>query len=204
MGIIYKATNKINGKEYIGQSKYSLNMRKKSHKKEMKYTSVYFHNALKKYGFESFDWEVIEEVPNENLCEKEIYYIDKFNSFKNGYNLTTGGDISPMCFPEIAKKCSETKKGTVFSEEHKRKISESNKGCNKPHFKGKKHSKESKNKISKSLSKNTYLVISPKNQKLIIKNLSNFCNENNLNYSGMWHVMNGKWSQYKGWKGMIM
>ena len=55
--IIYKATNKINGKVYIGQTINSLEHRKSGHEREARYqkeTSVYFHNALLKYGFYNF------------------------------------------------------------------------------------------------------------------------------------------------------
>lgn len=89
-GIIYKITNKVNGKSYIGQSRYTLEFRWKQHlhKKD----KTYFHNAIKKYGPESFEMEVLEECEYKDLDAREIFYIAKFDTFNNGYNLTLGGD----------------------------------------------------------------------------------------------------------------
>lgn len=172
MGIIYKATNKINEKKYIGQSKYTLKTRRKRHEQEVsrKNWKRLFHNALRKHGFENFNWKVIEEVPNKKLCEREIYYIDKFDTFNNGYNMTEGGEISPMLYPDIAKKMANTKKGIPSSLlgkeridmigylnpakklEARKKISESKKGKRNPNY-GKKlfFSEERNNKISQKL-----------------------------------------------------
>lgn len=89
-GIIYKITNKVNGKSYIGQTRYSLEFRWRQHihKKD----NTYFHNALRKYGINNFSIEIIEECEISKLNEREIFYIAKFNTFKDGYNLTIGGD----------------------------------------------------------------------------------------------------------------
>ena len=89
-GIIYKITNKVNGKSYIGQTRYSLEFRWRQHihKKD----NTYFHNAIKKYGVENFSIEILEECEVSKLNEREIFYIAKLNTFKEGYNLTIGGD----------------------------------------------------------------------------------------------------------------
>ena len=73
--IIYKATNKINGKVYIGQTINSLEHRKSGHERDAhckKKSTVYFHNALLKYGFENFNWEVIKECAS----QKELDYYE--------------------------------------------------------------------------------------------------------------------------------
>lgn len=89
-GKIYKITNKVNGKVYIGQTRYTLEFRWKQHihKKD----NTYFHNAIKKYGPDNFQIELLEECPVEILDSREVFYIAKYNSFKDGYNLTIGGD----------------------------------------------------------------------------------------------------------------
>lgn len=89
-GIIYKITNKVNGKSYIGQTRYTLEFRWRQHlhKKD----NTYFHNAIHKYGEENFKKEILEKCKVEDLNSKEIYYIAKYNTFKEGYNLTIGGD----------------------------------------------------------------------------------------------------------------
>lgn len=89
-GIIYKITNKVNGKSYIGQTRYTLEFRWRQHihKKD----NTYFHNAIHKYGVENFSQEILEECDVNDLNSKEIFYIAKYDTFNNGYNLTIGGD----------------------------------------------------------------------------------------------------------------
>lgn len=199
--LIYKVINKLNKKEYVGKTVTTLEKRKR-----YGYGNSYFQKALEKYGEKNFKWEILWDgnCSKSFLNELEKYYIYFHDTYNSGYNLTIGGESSPMSNPIVAKKCSNTKKGMKFSEEHKRNIAKANKGYKKPHFKGKKHSEKSKNKISKSLSKRTYLVITPNKNKYVVKNLNNFCNERNLNSGGMYFVANGEWSQYKGYEVRIM
>ena len=93
MAIIYKATNLKNQKVYIGQTIYSLDKRIKNHiteaRNEKKPTP--FHAAILKYGIDSFKVEIIETVEAEELNEREIYWIDYYDSYYNGYNATLGG-----------------------------------------------------------------------------------------------------------------
>lgn len=104
---IYKFTNKLTGKSYIGQSR-DIHKRYIQHKcrhekplhGDMFVEDTYFHKMLKHYGFWNFDFEIIEECKVNELNEKEIYYIEKFNTlFPNGYNKDKGGNSShPMKF----------------------------------------------------------------------------------------------------------
>ena len=94
---IYKITNKINYKVYIGQS-INIEERWKQHKiyysnKNLKEYNTKFYKAIRKYGIENFDFEVIEECPIELLNEREKYWIYIFDSFNLGYNSTIGGQI---------------------------------------------------------------------------------------------------------------
>lgn len=89
-GIIYKITNKVNGKSYIGQTRYTLEFRWRQH--QHKKDDTYFHNAIHKYGVDNFSIEILEECDIADLNNREIFYIAKYDSFKNGYNLTIGGD----------------------------------------------------------------------------------------------------------------
>jgi hypothetical protein len=84
---IYKLQNKINGKIYIGKTKYSLAERMKSHR--YKTDCKYIHNALCKYGEDAFTKDVIYETDDENdVCLKEKEFIVRYNSLvPNGYNL---------------------------------------------------------------------------------------------------------------------
>jgi group I intron endonuclease len=109
---IYKITNIVNGKIYIGQTKQSLSDRLCKHFYDSRAGDYYFANALKKYGKENFKMEKIDEAETVEECnEKEIYYIDKLKSRNReiGYNSRVGGDNNEKSFEEIAKHC-ETKK----------------------------------------------------------------------------------------------
>lgn len=95
---VYCFTNKINGKQYIGQS-MNIEKRYSDHKtrpwtKSCKDKDTAFYKALVKYGFNNFDFSIIDENDNytkEDLNKLEIYYIDKFDTYFKGYNLTPGG-----------------------------------------------------------------------------------------------------------------
>ena len=86
---IYKVTNKINGKVYIGQS-VDIGRRWCEHMNAK--DDIYFHKAIQKYGVENFEWEVIEQCKKKDLDEREIYWIEYYDSFNKGYNCTKGGD----------------------------------------------------------------------------------------------------------------
>ena len=98
MSYIYKITNNINGKIYIGKTMRSIKQRWKEHlanikKEECKNRPLY--RAINKYGVENFSIEEIEECSDIILSDREKYWIEYYNSFKNGYNATKGGDGSP-------------------------------------------------------------------------------------------------------------
>ena len=96
---IYKIQNLINGKIYIGQS-VDICYRFNNHKSESfnpksnAYNTA-IHRAIRKYGVENFSFDIIEECDQNELREREIYWINYYNSFGNGYNLTTGGEGVP-------------------------------------------------------------------------------------------------------------
>ncbi len=93
-GLIYIIKNKINNKVYIGQTTHSVEERYKQHMKPSAHKKSYkIYKAINKHGAENFYYEVLEnDIPVEQLNEKEIEYIEKFNSYKKGYNSTKGGD----------------------------------------------------------------------------------------------------------------
>lgn len=94
MAIIYKITNDINGKIYIGQTSYTIEKRFKEHCRDSQRVDIQhrpLYSAMRKYGIEHFYIEVIEETNTPN--EREIFWIKKLNSYGNGnYNATIGGD----------------------------------------------------------------------------------------------------------------
>ena len=92
MGLIYKISNDINDKVYIGQTKQELSRRWSSHCKDSKTKDTYLYRAMRKYGIDHFFIEAIElNIDNDQLDEREIYWIQFYDSYNNGYNLTPGG-----------------------------------------------------------------------------------------------------------------
>jgi len=98
MGIIYKHTNKINGKSYIGFTKKSIEERLNEHLQDSKLGSErIFHRAIRKYGIENFESEILEilnDIDRKILGDREKYWIKYYKSnLRNiGYNMTEGGD----------------------------------------------------------------------------------------------------------------
>lgn len=93
---IYSITNKINGKRYIGQS-ININRRFIEHKNDpfninCKDYDMAIYRAIRKYGLDNFNFEILEQCDKSELNDKEIYWIDYYNSYNNGYNCTRGGN----------------------------------------------------------------------------------------------------------------
>ena len=172
-GFIYCVTCKITYKCYFGQTSRNIFERWKQHVKDalFKDTSNHkFHRAIRKYGAENF---IIEEVMFVESSTKkglkckldylEQHFIRRYDTKRNGYNSTWGGDGTLGCHWKISEigrqNISKGHKGLKFSDEHRRKISESKKGhfvsievknkISKAH-KGKKLSKETLEKLSKA------------------------------------------------------
>ena len=158
MGYIYMLTDTRNGKKYIGQHNGS----RKSY-----WSGGLIPNRIADiHGKDIFERVILEDnVINEDLDEREKYYIKTYNTLKDGYNLTEGGDGGNTITnhpnkEDIVTRISETLKGRVFTDEHKeklklnhmskdpenrKKLSEALRGYNK--------TDEHKNKISKTISK---------------------------------------------------
>lgn len=146
--IIYKVTNKVNGKVYIGQTRHSLETRKIRHLSCARNGyNTHFYQAIRKYGEDNFKWEILCSCSSkQELKDLETYFITKYDSIKHGYNMVDGGDnnimdiesvktkhASIMRSAEVRKKISDTMKrkalnGELFTEEHRRKIGASQKG----------------------------------------------------------------------------
>lgn len=95
MAYIYKIINDINNKIYIGKTNFSIEQRWKEHCKDRKrrnYEKRPLYSAMNKYGIEHFHIEMLEKCSIEQASEREIFWIEYYGSFKNGYNATVGGD----------------------------------------------------------------------------------------------------------------
>lgn len=97
LGKIYLITNSVNDKVYVGQTIQSLKKRFNGHccySKTDKSVNMYIKRAIHKYGRDKFTIHLIEECPIELLNDREKYWISFYNSYKDGYNLTLGGQDS--------------------------------------------------------------------------------------------------------------
>ena len=104
---IYKHTNKTNGKSYIGQtSNIKSRWRESSYKNNRK-----FYNALKKYGWDNFTHEILEVCDENNVDERERYYIEFYDSINNGYNLESGGNKNKHLSEETKEKLRKFNQG---------------------------------------------------------------------------------------------
>jgi group I intron endonuclease len=217
--IIYKVTNKINGKSYIGQTTKTLIQRKRAHYNAMRYDNYYFHNALKKYNKEDFEWKIIEKCNSaEELNEMEFHYIKQYKSHKleNGYNISFGGSGGDNFTNNPNKEFIRQKLidrwknkkhpwiGKKHTEETKRKISEKAKNRTFSDETIKKFSKIRKNMVGKKnpLSKK-WKIIFPNEEEIIVYILRNFCNtfeKEKLDFGAMQRTANGKQKSHKGYK----
>ena len=128
---IYKITNTVNEKVYIGSS-VNINIRWRQHLstlKNNKHHSVKLQNSVNKYGLDNFKFDVIEECAKDMLLQREQYYLELFNSFNDGYNCSMNS-TNPML-------------GRKHSEVTKKLMSKLNSGKNHPSY-GKKHTEEYK------------------------------------------------------------
>lgn len=129
---IYKITQKSTNRVYIGQTKMKFKKRYWHHVWKLNdgtHDNKFLQNAWNKYGEADFEFEVVEILnKDEDMNQKEIYYINKFNTFHNGFNMTSGG---------------EGKKDCPMSDEAKLVVGNKN----KHHMLGKKHSEETKRKM---------------------------------------------------------
>lgn len=104
MGYIYKITNKINNKIYIGLTTRTVEHRWYQHLyNAVNYPHLTFklYNSMRKYGIENFEITELEEINSfDHLLEREQYWINYYNSFINGYNMSLGGEGNLKCSHE--------------------------------------------------------------------------------------------------------
>ena len=189
MGYIYKITNNLNQKFYIGLTtqtrptdRFSKHRYLAQHP-EQEASASYLHKAMKADGIDNFSFEIIEKCPNEELAEKEKYWIAYYHTYVkdplcNGYNLTQGGE-GTVGFSRIQskeekqhrsekmiqyyksnpEKVEELRQRTLElwkDEEYRKKVTESNKRFYKEHpdmFKGKNNPMYGKKHTEEALEK---------------------------------------------------
>lgn len=203
MHYIYCYTNKINGKKYIGRT-INTKQRFRQHKTSHNRSNTTFHAAIKKYGIDSFEVEILEETTNPK--ERETFYIQKFNTMRpNGYNMK---EFDMDMTEEIRDKISRGNTGKTRSQEHKAAISNAQKGTNKTlehkqliaqsHI-GIGHTNDTKKKLADHFAKK-WIITHPGGKEETIKNLNAFCKEHGLNQGNMANVASGRKKSCKGYK----
>ena len=114
-GIVYTATNKINSKKYVGITTQGIEPKKMLRHRKLQHIydatnnrkGVVFHKALNKYGFDNFEWSVVDVAESEEeLKYKETFWIRKLSTFidyhkRCGYNMTEGGEINNSARGEL-------------------------------------------------------------------------------------------------------
>jgi group I intron endonuclease len=159
-GIIYKITSP-SGRIYIGQT-INLLRRKSRYRRLSCKSQPHLYNSLSKYGFDNHIFEVIEEdIEREMLDERECFYIEKYDSFNNGMNMTSGGGSNHKRSPETIEKLriaptgnkynlgKKNALGYIHKEESKKKMREKTKEAYKNGFTGRKGLKSSEEHIRK-------------------------------------------------------
>ena len=122
MGLIYLITSPSK-KQYVGQTRGTLEKRIGEHKCfDTRHSRLPIKRAFHKYG-SAMKVEVLVELPDNMLNEMERRFIALYDTYNNGYNLTPGGEQSPMTVPEIAARA----KATMNTPEVKKKLSDAQK-----------------------------------------------------------------------------
>lgn len=200
---IYKIENIINNNLYIGSCS-NFNVRKGSHLcllRQNKHHSIKLQRAFNKYGENSFVIILIEECKKENLLFREQYYID---TLLPKYNIcpTAGSNLNRIFTSEHKQNLSESLKGKIRTPEQKE--------AQRQLKLGKTHSKETKEKVSKTVnqikgnrvgdkinSEQILKFVDIANKESNTKTIKQICKEHNFNYRSILRfVSNQTWKEY--------
>jgi len=182
-GTIYCVHCILTGKKYIGQTIQKIQYRINDHFCRSSNSQYKFHRAIKKYGKNNFIYGVIEECDFSVINDREMYWINVFDTFKNGYNSDTGG-----------------MNGRLLSKETKIKIQQKTSKDNNPRY-GVILDDELKERIKNSNAKFEYTILEL-NTNIFYKtnSLREFCKNYDLKRVNLTRTFTGKYKQHKGFR----
>lgn len=176
-GKVYKITNNLNKKSYVGITTKTLEERFQAHLDKAVRERSAVQKAMKKYGKENFSIELLDTASSkEELFEKEFFWIEKLGTYKGfGYNLTAGGGGITNMSEEIRAKISKTKTGKSIEK-----------------LKGRKITHEWRTKISRTLGGKRLKLTNQVTGEVIFLDYLNQCRDYNLSPGNVSMVLHGK------------
>lgn len=178
---VYKITNAVNGKAYIGITSRSTDERFNDHlsrsRNDARFSRLYL--AMRKYGVENFSVETLEQSDDSDKTRNlETVYIKKFDCFKNGYNCNYGGHGAIDISDETRRRISQSNLGRKVGKEGRKNMSLSklgNKECAK-------NFKDYINKGSSNPLSKYYRIQFPDGRVKTICGIRDFCRNQNISY----------------------
>lgn len=211
---IYKLTNCVSGKSYVGLTK-NLDKRMRDHQKQQS-SCVAVRNAIQKHGWQSFSVVVLAEglsLKTANECEMQSILAHN-TLYPHGYNLRTGGQHSKMS-DSSKQKLGDAHRGKVVSQATREKIAAARRGKKYDQYLTPEQVVSVRAKQSAALrlrhtqraisganhpNARTYHVVSPSGESYTIAGtMEQFCKEHGLTLVAMRNLVNGKRKDYKGW-----
>ena len=187
--VIYAIINQVNGKRYVGQSRQGLARRKGEHihRFNLGERDHKLYQSMRKHGIANFKFEILcHALRPDYLNELEKLFIERFNSFRRGYNMTCGGD---SISDETRAKLSAALKGRKIPWAYKMVESRRRNGTlSRPNRKG------AESKLAKS-----YLIKCPDGKQCRIKGLRGFCREHGLSHNLLIATLSGLQHHHKGY-----
>jgi group I intron endonuclease len=209
--LIYLITNRVNGKQYVGQTVGSVQARFKKHlwPSTSTFTNMPIAGAVKKYGRENFTVGVLCECASqEEMDRMERHYAVTLQTFvPNGYNLRAGNGRGTMS-AELKRRIGDGRRGKLASPETRRRLSLAHIGHTWSDATREKQSALRRGipaspacyEAASRSNARTHTLVSPSGELVTITNMRKFCAKNAMSAPKMCEVVRGHRAQYKGWR----